>query len=660
MQLPKLTPLQSRLLAFAITTCLVVVLWIIFQPNYFAYAAEIPVPPEVVQHSEFEASIPPAPPDDPPLELRNNAEEDDGDALYAPEFAYFDSSLVGRQEDGPKELNNNQMIGTDIAPNTTRLFRFKRNQLESKGKRSVLGTSSVELANTSEGDSRRADILLEENTEDNVVGKRQSQSQLWISANTCRQPTPTVKLITDPPPQLTLWVYTSTSSASPRPVASNAVGNVTFNSGYVNFTLPTNQDVLIGVSAPALTQGWFGSWHFEIAATVDEGYYHNYDNGSNFIYMVDTDDNSALFITHNLTSSNDTKEVDKWKDMQAAGKVPFTMYAFPSDDPSPMIGLERSYCGLQEQFRDTNNLSVVTSVTTNFGQGLPKGQFHVQGLKSSMKYTGFLAVNGSANMTLDGTAIKGGGQVFKAFEWHTKAGDSCQVIFDLEECSTVAYAVPSSPQFKNNDTGLKAFYDNQAKGYMKSFRKSLAQVACDTASTAQYSLARTCKDCENDYKAWLCSVLIPRCEDWSAKDIWLHPRNINTPFADGTLPSADNLTTETKFNDTMRNRFAYNQSRNPEIDKVIKPGPYKELLPCEDLCFDIVRSCPAQLGFACPNPPMRSLSYGQRNLTGTNLTCNFPGAVVDLNQDRNAGVIVSVRMDAMVLVMLGVVVWGWM
>lgn len=36
------------------------------------------------------------------------------------------------------------------------------------------------------------------------------------------------------------------------------------------------------------------------------------------------------------------------------------------------------------------------------------------------------------------------------------------------------------------------------------------------------------------------------------------------------------------------------------IDTAIKPGPYKELLPCSDICYNLVRSCPAALQFACP------------------------------------------------------------
>lgn len=171
---------------------------------------------------------------------------------------------------------------------------------------------------------------------------------------------------------------------------------------------------------------------------------------------------------------------------------------------------------------------------------------------------------------------------------------------------------------------------------------------------AQYSLARTCKDCERDYKSWLCSVLIPRCEDWTSDDPWLQPRNINVPFSNGSLTFDGNMTQA--FKDTHRDRLGYNSSRNPMIDDLIKPGPYKEMKPCEDLCFDIVRSCPAALGFACPNSPARELSYGKRDPTGDELRCSFPGAVVKLNvQGLGSGLHAnkgSLIMAAFIVVML--------
>jgi len=212
--------------------------------------------------------------------------------------------------------------------------------------------------------------------------------------------------------------------------------------------------------------------------------------------------------------------------------------------------------------------------------------------------------------------------------------DSCQVIFDLPFCSDVAYAVPSNSSLKTDNAKIIKLYDDLAAEYYRNFTNSLAQIACDTTGTARYSLARDCNDCKNDYKTWLCSVIMPRCEDFSADGPGLQARALGLPFPNGSFAFEANQTQS--FNETVRDRWGYSKSRNPIIDTEIKPGPYKELLPCEDLCFDIVRSCPAMLGFSCPNDPARSLTYGKRS--GNKLTCNFPGAAVSLNVDRNGAV----------------------
>lgn len=59
------------------------------------------------------------------------------------------------------------------------------------------------------------------------------------------------------------------------------------------------------------------------------------------------------------------------------------------------------------------------------------------------------------------------------------------------------------------------------------------------------------------------------------------------------------------------------------IDQMIKPGPWKEVLPCEDLCYRLVQSCPAALLFACPTGKLLGWRYGKAQ-QGTNITCNDP------------------------------------
>ena len=154
------------------------------------------------------------------------------------------------------------------------------------------------------------------------------------------------------------------------------------------------------------------------------------------------------------------------------------------------------------------------------------------------------------------------------------------------------------------------------------FNKSLAQIACEAPSNQRYSLARSCDDCAAAYKDWLCYVTIPRCEDFSNPAAYLQPRAMSQPFPNGDTLDQAILSTE------AANTWASNSSRNRRIDEEIQPGPYKEVLPCDDLCYNIVQSCPSALGFSCPLPGQVgfSASYGQRPQGGSTPTCNFPGS----------------------------------
>ena len=197
----------------------------------------------------------------------------------------------------------------------------------------------------------------------------------------------------------------------------------------------------------------------------------------------------------------------------------------------------------------------------------------------------------------------------------TSIDSNCQIIYNLSFCSDVAYAVPSNPNNANN-TNITAIYDWFAQTAYTNFNYSLQQIPCNTTSTAQYSLARTCDDCAAAYKQWLCAVTIPRCEDFSSSKSYIQPRNVAARFINGSTGNGPD------FSDENRNRFSMSQSRNWIIDSWISPGPYKEVLPCIDLCYNLVQSCPAALGFACPLAGhWMNYSYGQ----GAEPTCNSLG-----------------------------------
>ena len=152
--------------------------------------------------------------------------------------------------------------------------------------------------------------------------------------------------------------------------------------------------------------------------------------------------------------------------------------------------------------------------------------------------------------------------------------------------------MPGNDKTFPDDKNLAAFYDDFARTMYENFDKALQQVQCEASNIARYSLVRNCTDCQKAYKNWVCSVAIPRCEVFSSNDTFLQMRNIMAPFPDGTsVPDSTKI--------AFGNLTAFNSSRVPQIDQQVQPGPYKEVLPCESLCYDIVRSCPASSAPPC-------------------------------------------------------------
>jgi len=240
--------------------------------------------------------------------------------------------------------------------------------------------------------------------------------------------------------------------------------------------------------------------------------------------------------------------------------------------------------------------------------------------------------------------VGGGGKVWTRMDFTTKADGNCQLLFDLPFCDQVAYAVPANPSSQNISLttieGLTQFYDNYTSFWYQNFANSLQVLPCNTTSSAQYSLAKNCTDCANAYKEWLCAVSIPRCADFSDPSPHLQIRNVGQPFYNNNtmlddeflnqnyvpMPGAPTVQGSNAFQQTLLSSFATNQSRNTMIDAVIQPGPYKEVKPCEDLCYSLMQSCPAALGFACPYEG-RGLeaSYGKRGPRGS-VECSYLGA----------------------------------
>ena len=198
--------------------------------------------------------------------------------------------------------------------------------------------------------------------------------------------------------------------------------------------------------------------------------------------------------------------------------------------------------------------------------------------------------------------------------------------------------MPSNPN-KTVDE-LRSIYDSYASQYWKNFDYSLQQIQCKADEESMFSLAVNCTDCATAYKQWLCSVSIPRCADFSSNDSYLLVRNAGQDFINGSaLPK----------NSPFRESVVTNQSRNPIIDSKIKPGPYKEILPCQDICYSLVKNCPTALGFGCPTGKWLNASYGYRDPNG-DITCSYLGAAYYLSKGAKLGIWASVY--------LLVVMWG--
>lgn len=173
---------------------------------------------------------------------------------------------------------------------------------------------------------------------------------------------------------------------------------------------------------------------------------------------------------------------------------------------------------------------------------------------------------------MDVEGIEFGGAVYHPFEFETMTNDACELIYNLDFCDQVAYSVPAlGGQLESSDDNknlTKQLYDNYARSLYVNFSKSLQQIACDTSSDSIFSNLRTCEDCAESYKNWLCAVTIPRCS------------------------------TRNQTGYILRN--STNQ-RNDFLAEIINPiEDYYEVLPCVNVCQAIVRDCPADFGFMCP------------------------------------------------------------
>lgn len=524
---------------------------------------------------------------------------------------------VKRAPDGVSALANNAPQNMNVAPGETQNWLFPADAISGPHGLEGVGFPSdpSDTGNMTDDGPFRREL------------KRQSGTPIWITINTCLQPESTSGT-QDTPPQLQLYYSTSSDDDKPGP-STGAIG-IDVIGGFGIIEIDASDDVYIGVSAANTTQV-SGSWNYEIAASNDAPY-HFWSNQTDLLF-VDGDNHAALLVTPDLyNASSNSPTYQQWLQLQA----PYGMFAHDQTNTS-ILGVSRSYCGLRHNAKimanipevENNNVATMTSRGLN---GYPKEQFYISALSAASNYYGFLAMTGNSTHSGSGV-IGGGGRVWTNMTFRTKASDNCALMYNLTFCSEVAYAVPSNPENYSPTEGLAslgAVYDTYASDMYRYFDYSLQQIPCNTTDTAQYSLARGCDDCARAYKQWLCAVTIPRCEDWDNPASYLVQRNIAQNFTNGTVPSW--VSSPGSSQQVLANAQT-NSSRNSQIiDQIIQPGPYKEVLPCIDLCWDLVQSCPAALGFGCPIGKYQNLSYGVRDQDPGVLSCSYLGAAYYLSE----------------------------
>lgn len=419
----QLSPLQSRLAASLMATTLLLVVYLFFFFPQFATATELDgaSPNNVDDNGGW---VNDRAGDDVEFSEETMSAIDVGGIEYEPEFALFDRSIIGRAPAGVTGVTNNDPQSSNIQPGQTMYYVFEMSSVDDTD---TSGSSRLRELRRDFNGSQTVPEDVEDpasgNTE--IVRRQEATRTLWISANTCQQPSRiSPDQTTMDPPQLSLFVSKSSDNTEPGP-GQDDVEFIPFDEGAVMFNTALSEDVYFSVHAPEVSSEFFSTalpYNFEIAASYDESYHTVADSSDSQLIWVDSDATGALLTTRNLTSSPD----------QVLKTNPYLLFANNKEDLR-INGLHSSYCGLNNvaQIRVPQN-GLSGQITTGLKQGgqgnLTKQEFYVGGLNASSEYVAILVRN--PDTTSSSTTIKkrngpgGGGVVFSQTELSTKPCES--------------------------------------------------------------------------------------------------------------------------------------------------------------------------------------------------------------------------------------------
>ncbi|KAF8981793.1 stretch-activated cation channel mid1 [Entomortierella lignicola] len=558
---------------------------------------------------------------------------------------------------GTRELQDGQVVADTVAQNQLQTYHFSivqgqnlpaKRQLElvifhNKNKNNSPLEKRQALSSSSSGSTATSSASVPTRTIAPVLPSRLANGTyaIYISISTCSAPQTTGGSLC---PALTLYYSISASQPLPGPGQSaQGVNSVTGQEGLIQATIYTDKEVFFSLQAPQLQGTWTGNWSVQVAAS-SQGYAQDYQSSQGLI-LDDTDSSSASFLTQNFTAVP-TFMVYLVETASLAQNLSRSVCAIETIQPIP---LTKANMTVTETNR-TSNLdgslgTLVLPPVPTFNEFGQRRQVVIQGLKNGTFYTAIFVTD---------VLNQAGAEVMYAMTpFKTKRHDNCLLITDLSFCFEVAYAVPITPLSTLNAatarSEIPALYDNFARDTIDNFNKVLSQYDCEHP---EYSLIRNCTDCTRAYRRWLCSVSIPRCTDsedvTSPENIgYIDPSTID-PTANPYLIDRTKGPVVTERN-TSTSRGAISQlNQQPYFN----PGDYGEVLPCINLCYDVVQSCPNFLGFACPK---KNLAGNYATMNGQGFQCNGLGLVAIPSSGRRIEVNMLQVGVGMMLAMMAII-----
>jgi calcium channel MID1 len=403
MQFPKLTPLQSRFAATFAATLFLIVLYLVFSNPSFAYAAEF----------------------SPAIHDLQGLCLLDGQPTHDLET----SSATIRQETGRRQesrralppgilaLGNNEVKLSNINIGQVQYWVLPKEVVQGPKSPVTPGLPPSNPAESAPAGEVLSNNELKKRGAVEALGKR--STIVYVSLNTCLQPSRnqthnSANSTTLPPP---LEVYISTSIQAPGP-GRNAGSQSSYaaNGGFMSADVSADEDVYIAVAAPNTTE-FTGIYNYEIATSIDD-YFHSVNDEDPFLYFVDSDLNSALLETNNVTqASQNSTNYKEWMNVTP----PWTIFV-SNQNYTVTSGLERSYCALnlQAQIRSGNDAIQVGMTSRGLGNK-PKEDIYITGLNRSSTYVGILGMSGNSTAAGSGV-VGGGGKIWRPMQFFTKEG----------------------------------------------------------------------------------------------------------------------------------------------------------------------------------------------------------------------------------------------